>query len=103
MKLQNLLNRTRCRGHAIMPAMWAVLVSTSLSAAYAMLLIGGGQSARAHAAEAAPAVTTPATTPAATGDRLSSDGLFKAYVDWLHTAHAHAAAHGEQRLLPSQF
>jgi hypothetical protein len=58
-----------------------------------MLLIGGGQSARAHAAEAAPA---PVTTPAAAA-------LFKAYVDWLHTAHAHAATHGEQRLLPSQF
>lgn len=100
MKLQNLLNRTRCHGRAIMHAMGGMLVSAALSAAYAMLLIGGGQSARAHAAEAAPA---PATRPATAGDRLSGDGLFKAYVDWLHTAHAHAAAHGEQRLLPSQF
>jgi hypothetical protein len=100
LKLQNLLSRTRCHGRAIMHAMWAVFVSGSLSAAYAMLLIGGGQSARAHAAEVSPA---PATTPATAGDRLSGDGLFKAYVDWLHTAHAHAAAHGEQRLLPSQF
>lgn len=103
MKLQNLLNRTRCHGRAIMHAMWAVLESTSLSAAYAMLLIGGGQSAHAHAALTAPAVTTPSMTSAAAADRLSGNVLFDAYVDWLHTAHAHAAAHGEQRLLPSQF
>jgi hypothetical protein len=78
--------------------MGGVFAGTALWAAYALLLMGG-QSSRAHAAEATPR----ATMPAAAGDPLSGNGLFEPMSMGCTPPLRNGAAHGEQRMLPSRF
>lgn len=70
----------------------------------AFVLVGLAAPLAGESLEPAQRAPIPAVGPMdETAVRLEGGGLFRAYVTWLAEAHGHAALHGEDAPLPSQF
>lgn len=83
----------------------AVIISALLSGV--LVWVGHAALSSAPSVESAQHVPKPvhAEDPATqrAAGRLDGEDLFQAYVAWVAAAHVHAALHGEDAQLPSQF